>query len=68
MVNVTYEYTDRNREGADQRAFQTAGDECYFRGDMYAQPAGPPKIVSEDTAGHFRAMRTFYCIGMRGED
>jgi len=64
---VIYEYTDPNREGRERLALQQAQDECYLSGDMYAQPAGPPKIVSEG-GGNFRATQSFYCIGIRGED
>ena len=68
--SVTYEYTGQDRVGQERSALEAAQDECYLGGDMYAQPAGPPKIVNEGTATspHFRATLSFYCIGIRGED
>jgi hypothetical protein len=66
--SVTYQYTDQNRLEREWRAILTAQDECYTGGYQYAQPAGPPQIISDGgmTSEH-RATRTFYCIGLRGE-
>ena len=68
--SITYEYSDQNHAAHERPALQAAQDECYNRGDMYAQPAGPPQIVNDGTAAspHFRATLSFYCIGIRGED
>jgi len=70
LRSIAYEYSDPDHKGHERRAFEAAQDECYNGGDMYAQPAGPPKIVSDGTATspHFRATLSYYCIGARGED
>jgi hypothetical protein len=68
--SIAYEYADQDPAAHEQRALEAAQDECYIGGDMYAQPVGPPQIVSDGTAtsAHFRATLSYYCIGMRGED
>lgn len=68
VISVTYQYTDENRLAREWRALLTAQDECYTSGFQYAQPTGPPQIISDRgmTAEH-RATRSFYCIGFRGE-
>lgn len=68
VVSVTYQYTDENRVAREWRALLTAQDECYTGGFQYAQPTGPPQIISDGgiTTEH-RATRSFYCIGFRGE-
>lgn len=64
---VSYQYTDQNRLQRESRALETAQDECYFAGFEYAQPAGPPQIISDDgMTGEHSATRSFYCIGLRG--
>src|SRR5579863_7696606 len=66
VVSVTYQYTDQNRLNGEWRALLNAQDQCYFAGFQYAQAVGPPQIVSDDeTTGERRAMRSFYCIGLR---
>jgi hypothetical protein len=68
VVSVTYQYTDQNRLECEWRAVLTAQDECYTGGYEYAQPAGPPQIISDGgMASELRATRFFYCIGLRGE-
>ena len=64
--SVTYEFTEQNRTARERGARRDAQDQCYFAGDTYAQPAGPPRVVNEGD-GHFRATLSFYCVGMRGE-
>ncbi|HTW36884.1 MAG TPA: hypothetical protein VMD53_19855 [Rhizomicrobium sp.] len=70
MRSITFEYSDLDHAAHERLALQAAQDECYNGGDMYAQPARPPQIVSDGTATspHFRATLSFYCIGIRGED
>ena len=69
VVSITYGYTDQNRMAREREALHAAQDECFLAGYEYAQPAGPPEIVSYGglTSEPIRATKSFYCIGMRGQ-
>lgn len=69
LRSVTYQYTDRTRLGAEQRAHQEIWDDCYFAGAQYPWLVGKPQVTSEDgaTGRYFQVTQTFYCVGDRGE-
>jgi hypothetical protein len=67
VVSVTYQYSDQNRSSAVEHALLTAQDDCFLAGYEYAQPAGPPNIVSDvsRTSGPSQVTMSFHCIGLR---